>query len=116
MRAHVFLCMLAYHLEWHMRRALAPILFDDHQPEAAEAERASPVAKAKPSPAARRKAAAKSTDDGLPVHSFRSLLHDLATLTRNTVRYGRKQTITLLAKPTPIQKKAFELLDIKPAP
>ena len=74
--------MLAYHLEWHMRRALAPMLFDDHQRDAAEAERLSPVAKAKVSPAARRKAAAKKTDDGLPVHSFRSLLADLATLTQ----------------------------------
>ncbi len=112
-RAHVFLCMLAYHLEWHMRRALAPLLFDDHQRDAAEAERLSPVAKAKVSPAARRKAAAKKTDDGLPVHSFRSLLADLATLTRNTVGYGKKQCMTILAKPTPTQKKAFKLLDIK---
>ena len=112
-RAHVFLCMLAYHLEWHMRRALAPLLFDDHQRDAAEAERLSPVAKAKVSPAARRKAAAKKTDDGLPVHSFRSLLADLATLTRNTVGYGKKQCMTILAKPTPTQKKALKLLDIK---
>ena len=112
-RAHVFLCMLAYHLEWHMRRALAPMLFDDHQRDAAEAERISPVAKAKVSPAARRKAAAKKTDDGLPVHSFRSLLADLATLTRNTVGYGKKQCMTILAKPTPTQKKALKLLDIK---
>ena len=106
-RAHVFLCMLAYHLEWHMRRALAPMLFDDHQRDAAEAERISPVAKAKAkvSPVARRKAAAKKTDDGLPVHSFRSLLADLATLTRNTVGYGKKQSMTILvAKPTPTQK------------
>ena len=112
-RAHVFLCMLAYHLEWHMRRALAPMLFDDHQRDAAEAERLSPVAKAKVSPAARRKAAAKKTDDGLAVHSFRSLLADLATLTRNTVAYGKRPSMTILAKPTPTQKKALKLLDIK---
>ena len=112
-RAHVFLCMLACHLEWHMRRALAPMLFDDHQRDAAEAERLSPVAKAKVSPAARRKAGAKKTDDGLPVHSFRSLLADLATLSRNTVGYGKKQSMTILAKPTPTQKKALKLLDIK---
>ncbi len=111
-RAHVFLCMLAYHLEWHMRRALAPLLFDDHQRDAAEAERLSAVAKAKVSPVARRKAAAKKTDDGLAVHSFRSLLADLATLTRNTVGYGKKQCMTILAKPTPTQKKALKLLDI----
>ena len=105
--------LTAYHLEWHMRRALAPMLFDDHQRDAAEAERLSPVAKAKVSPAARRKAAAKKTDDGLAVHSFRSLLADLATLTRNTVAYGKRQCMTILAKPTPTQKRALKLLDIK---
>ena len=88
-RAHVFLCILAYHLEWHLRQALAPMLFDDHDRAAAEAQRAFAVAKAQPSPAAKRKAASKLTDDDLPVHSFRSLLADLATLTRNTVRFGR---------------------------
>ncbi len=112
-RAHVFLCMLAYYLEWHMRSRLAPILFDDHDRPAAEAQRRSPVAKAKPSPAAKRKAKTKNTDDRLPVHSFRSLFADLACLTRNTVRYGPKQTMTLLAKPTQIQQRAFELLDVK---
>src|SRR5439155_1595224 len=82
-RAHVLLCMLAYYLEWHMRQSLAPILFEDHDRAAGEALLASPVAKAQPSPAAKRKAKTKRTDDGLPVHSFRSLLDDLATLTRN---------------------------------
>jgi len=114
-RAHVFLCLLAYHLEWHLRQALAPLLFDDHDPAAAEAQRASPVAKAKPSPAARRKAQTKRTDDGQPVHSFRSLLADLATLTRNTVRFGRDHTTTLLATPTDIQHRALQLLDVQPA-
>ena len=112
-RAHVLLCMLAYYLEWHMRSRLAPILFDDHDRCAAHAQRSSPVVKAKPSPAAKRKAKTKLTDDGLPVHSFRSLLADLACLTRNTVRYGRKQTITLLAKPTQIQQRALQLLEVK---
>jgi hypothetical protein len=114
-RAHVFLCMLAYYVEWHMRRALAPALFDDHDRAQAEAERASPVAKAKPSRAARRKTASKRTDDGLPVHSFRSLLADLATLTRNRVRFGDADTFTLLATPTAPQLRAFELLGLKPA-
>ncbi|HSA80486.1 MAG TPA: IS1634 family transposase [Geminicoccaceae bacterium] len=114
-RAHVLLCMLAYHLEWHMRQALAPLLFDDHDRAAGEALRASPVAKATPSPAARRKAATKRTDDGLPVHSFRSLLADLATLTRNTVRFGRGLTTELLARPTQVHSRAFELLALKPA-
>lgn len=114
-RAHVFLCLLAYHLEWHLRQALAPLLFDDHDPADADAQRASPVAKAKPSPAARRKAQTKRTADGLPVHSFRSLMADLATLTRNTVRFGRDHTTTLLATPTEIQRRALQLLDVQPA-
>jgi hypothetical protein len=113
-RAHVFLCMLAYYVEWHLRQLLAPILFDDHDRAAAAAQRASPVAKAKPSPAARRKAETKMTDDGMPVHSFRSLLADLATLTRNTVRFGGKTTVEILATPTPIQQRAFDLLAVKP--
>lgn len=113
-RAHVFLCMLAYHLEWHMRQALAPILFDDHDRAAAEALRPSPVAKARPSPAAKRKAKTKRTDDGQPVHSFRTLLADLATLTRNIVRCGKAPAMAILARPTKIQQRAFELLGLKP--
>jgi hypothetical protein len=112
-RAHVFLCMLAYYLEWHMRQALAPMLFDDHDRAAGEALRASPVAKAEPSPAAKRKANKKSTDEGLPVHSFRTLLADVATLTRNTVRCGNAPEMALLARPTEIQQRAFDLLGIK---
>ncbi|HEX2478965.1 MAG TPA: IS1634 family transposase [Geminicoccaceae bacterium] len=113
--AHVFLCLLAYYLEWHLRQALAPLLFDDHDRAAAEAQRASPVAKARPSPAARRKATTKRTADGLPAHSFRTLLHDLATLTRNTVRFGRGTTTELLATPTPLQQRVFDLLGVNPA-
>ena len=112
-RAHVFLCMLAYHLEWHMRQALAPILFDNHDRAAAEALRPSPVAKARPSPAAKRKATTKRTDDGLPVHSLRTLLADLATLTRNTVRWANAPAMALLASPTQIQLRAFDLLGVK---
>jgi hypothetical protein len=114
-RAHVFLCLLAYHLEWHMRQALAPLLFDDHDRVAAAAQRRSPVSKAKVSPAARRKAAHKRTDDGHPVHSFRSLLTDLATLTRNTVRFGADLRTTVLATPTLLQQHAFALLAVSPA-
>ena len=113
-RAHVFLCMLAYYLEWHMRRKLAPILFDDHEPAAAKAQRTSPVAKAHVSPAARRKAGSKRTDDGLPVHSFRSLIADLATLTRNQVRLGSASTFHMLATPTQTQQRAFDLLGLRP--
>ena len=114
-RAHVFLCLLAYHLEWHMRQPLAPILFDDHDRAAAEAQRRSPVSKARVSPAAHRKAATKRTDDGHPVHSFRTLLTDLATLTRNTVRFGKDLCATILATPTPFQQHVFDLLGIAPA-
>ena len=113
-RAHVFLCMLAYHLEWHMRQALAPMLFDDHDRAAGEASRPSPVAKAQPSHAARRKAKTKRTDGGLPVHSFRTLLADLATLTRNIAKLAGAPATVLLAKPTPIQQRAFDLLGVKP--
>jgi len=93
-RAHVFLCLLAYYLEWHMRGALAPLLFDDHDRAAAAAQRACPVAPAAVSPAAQRKAATKLTETGEPVTSFRSLLRHLACLTRNTVRLGRDHMTT----------------------
>jgi len=112
-KAHVLLCMLAYYLEWHMRARLAPMLFDDHDRSAATAARASPVAKAEVSPAAKRKAGTKHTDDGLPVHSFRSLLADLATLTRNTVRFGRAASFPLLATPTATHRRALDLLGVK---
>ena len=112
-RAHVFLCMLAYYLEWHMRQALAPMLFDDHDRAAGEALRASPVAKADTSPAAKRKARKKRTDDGQPVHSFRTVLADLATLTRNTVRCRNATDMVLLARPTEVQQRALDLLGVK---
>ena len=113
-RAHVLLCMLAYYVEFHMRRALAPILFDDHDRAAAAAERASIVAPAKRSPAARRKVATRRTDDGLPVHSFRSLLDDLATLCLNKVSLPSNPNyrFDLPTAPTPLQARAFELLGV----
>jgi hypothetical protein len=113
-RAHVLLCMLAYYLEWHMRQALKPILFDDHDTQAAEAARSSIVAKAQRSEAARRKAATKHTDDGLPVHSFRSLLDDLATVTRNTMAMAQNPDASFVLYPqlTQIQARAFQLLNV----
>ena len=115
-RAHVFLCMLAYYVEWHMRQALAPMLFDDADKAAAEALRDSVVAKAQRSPEARRKEATHRTDDGLPVHSFRSLLNDLATLSLSTVATAINEdyTFTVSARPTPVQQKAFDLLGVNP--
>ena len=115
-RAHVFLCMLAYYVEWHMRRLLAPLLFDDDDPDAAEAARQSPVAPARPSPSARAKAGGKRTPDGFPVHSFRTLLADLATLTRNRVRPAADGAVAadVLTSPTKLQSEAFRLLGVRP--
>ena len=112
-RAHVFLCMLAYYVIWRMKRDLAPMLFKDHDPETAAAQRSSPVAKAKVSPAARQKAVRRRTKDGQPVHSFRTLLQDLANLTRNSVRFGDARPATILSRPTLIQTRAFDLLGLK---
>jgi hypothetical protein len=113
-RAHVFLCLLAYYVEWHMRQALKPLLFDDEDKAAAEALRASIVAPAQRSPRAKAKAATKRTEDGLPVHSFQTLLADLATLTQNQVRPLGPDGVTLdvLATPTPLQQRAFDLLGV----
>lgn len=110
-RAHVFVCMLAYYVVWHMRRALAPLLFQDDDPVGAEKERPSVVAPAQRSPRAERKAATKHTEDGFPVHSLETLLLDLATLTRNRMRFGRA-TFEQVASPTPLQKRAFDLLQV----
>jgi transposase len=113
-RAHVFLCMLAYYLEWHMRQRLAPMLFDDTDKAEAEAQRRSVVAQAQRSKAAVKKQTTGQTEDGLPVHSFRSLLDDLATLARNTIvtAITPNYPLTVLTRPTPIQQKAFDLLGV----
>src|SRR5438046_5006149 len=117
-RAHVLLCMLAYYLQWHMRRSLAPMLFDEPDPAARDAQRSSPVANAEPSPAARRTAARKRTEpaegEPLPVHSFHTLPGDLPTLTRNVVRLGRDRLIAGLATTTRTQRHALDLLGVTP--
>ena len=114
-RAHVFLCMLAYYLEWHMRQKLAPMLFDDTDKEEAETRRRSVVAQAQRSKSATKKQATGLTEDGLPVHSFQSLLADLATLARNTITTAitPHYPLTVLTRPTPVQQKALDLLGIK---
>jgi Transposase DDE domain len=116
-RAHVFLCMLAYYVEWQMRRRLKPMLFDDEYLDEASASRASPVVKAVRSEQAKAKDAAKLAEDGLPLHSFRTLLKDLATLTYNITHtaLNPEAKITLTTRPTPIQAKAFKLLGLNPA-
>jgi hypothetical protein len=111
-RAHVFLCMIAYYVEWHLREAWAPILFHDHDRAAAEQQRPSPVIAAEISEAATRKLRARRTDTGLPVTSFSGLLQHLATLTLNTVAAPQAPgaTFTLSSKPTPLQAAALDLI------
>ena len=115
-RSHVFLCMLAYYVEWHMRQRLKPLLFDDHDPAAAEAARTSIVAPAQVSEAAKAKARRKRTANGLPVHSFRTLLGDLATITRNRVvpQVPGAEPFEVLTRPTALQREAFKLLGVRP--
>jgi len=119
-RAHVLLCMLAYYVEWHMRRALAPLLFAEEQKEVAETLRTSVVAPARRSPAAQRKASRKRTDEGYPLHSFRGLLQNLGTIVRNTMRTtspsGHVAEFPLVTEPTPLQQEALRLLGVHLAP
>ena len=112
-RAHVFLCMLAYYVEWHLRHKLAPLLFDDHEPEAAERE--SVVAPAQPSPAAKHKARTKRTEADQPVHSLRTLLDDLATITKNRVvpKMPGAQPFEVITRPTELQSTVFRLLGVR---
>jgi len=114
-RAHVLLCMLAYYVEWHMRRALAPILFDDDDKPAGEALRSSVVAPAQRSARAVAKAATQRTSDGGPVHSFTSLLRDLATIVKNRVqpRAHHAAAFDVVTTPTPHQKHALDLLRVR---
>jgi hypothetical protein len=112
-RAHVFLCMLARYVRWHMERALAPLLLTDHDPEGGEARRTSIVAPARRSHAGERKARRQRTDDGKPARSLKTLLEDLRTLTKNEARVeGTEVSFDKYTRPTPLQEKAFELLDV----
>ncbi len=115
-RAHVFLCMLAYYVEWHMRERLKPLLFDEEDAPSAEASRASVVAPARRSPQTLAKVHSKRTAEGLPVHSFRSLLQHLATLTLNRIvpKAQNAQPFDMLATPTAVQQRAFDLLEVSP--
>lgn len=113
-RAHVLLCMLAYYVEWHMRRLLAPILFDDDDKPSADKRRASIVAPARRSPRAESKAATKRTEDAEPVESYQSLLANLATIVKNTNRPKIKEgpEFEIITTPTPHQQRAFDLLGV----
>jgi hypothetical protein len=115
-RAHIFICMLAYYVQWHMRKSLSPVLFQDDELDADRWTR-DPVAKAEPSETAKDKKRAKQTDDGWPVHSLSTLLTDLATRCKNTCRTGEGKTairFEQLTEPTPFQEHVFTLLDLKP--
>jgi Transposase DDE domain len=114
-RAQVLLCMLAYYIEWHMRQALAPRLFDDEDQEAAQAQRPSVVAPAQPSPKARRKASRQRTDEGEPVHSFQTLLADLATIVKNRIapKVVGVAPFDQTTRPTPLQQRALDLLRVR---
>jgi transposase len=114
-RAHIFLCMLAYYVEWHMRRALAPLLFHDEDLDADRKTR-DPVAPAQPSPSVTRKKRTRKTDDGLMVHSFKDLIAALALRTKVLCRFGVDPTaplVTRITECTPLQTKAFDLLGLR---
>jgi transposase len=116
-KAHIFLCMLAYYVEWHMREAWRELMFADCDQQA-KLER-DPVAPAKRSEAAMRKVTSRTLDDGTPAHSFHSLMQNLSSITRNTCRtpHGGKDapTFQITTTPTTKQKRAIELIDqIKP--
>jgi len=112
-RAHMFLRMLSYYISWHMKQVLAPILFQDNDKPAAAAKRANPVAPAQRSDEALNKAAGKRTDDDTPVHSFTTLLADLATICANQIQPADDTPpFTMTTTPTPLQRRAIELLNI----
>ena len=110
-RAHVFLCMLAYYVEWHMRQALAPVLFQEEDPEGAAARRKSIVAPAQRSERTERKVRAKRTRDDLPVHSFSGLLRNLANIARNRIEF-QGSAFDKLTRPSALQQRAFDLLQV----
>jgi hypothetical protein len=113
-RAHFFLCLLAYYVEWHLREALRPLLFEDEQLPQARQTR-DPVAPAQPSPSVKRKKAVRRTEDGLPVHSFDTLLATLGTRCRTTCRMTADPTaprFQQLTEPTSLQARAMELLQL----
>ena len=117
-KSHVFLCMLAYYVEWHLRGSLAELLFDDHERELAEASRESIVAPAPRSEAAQRKDHHRRTSDGFPVQSFQCLLKDLGTICKNQIRWDSSPELqfTRVTLPTPLHRRVFELLGVSLGP
>src|SRR5262249_39822716 len=115
-RAHVCLCMLAYYVEWHMRQKLAPLLFDVHERDEAEMTRASIVRPAPQSEASLAKGKSQRTEDGIPVHSFRTVLDDLGPLAKNRVRIRGESGSEFyeLTNATAVQQRALDLLGVTP--
>ena len=112
-RGHVFLCMLARYVRWHMEKALAPLILTDHDPAGREARRPSVVAKAKRSPAGEQKVRLQRTQAGEPARSFETLIDDLKTLTKNETRVeGTKVAFDKYVRPTALQEKALALLGV----
>ena len=113
-RAHILLCVLAYYVEWHMRQFLAPMLFDDDDKPQAKAARASIVAPAQRSATAQLKALTKQTADGVKVHSFQTLIGDLATIVKNRIQPADRSiaVFDMLTQPTVIQQRALDLLGV----
>jgi transposase len=110
-KAQVFLCMLSYYLAWHLRQAWKPLLFDDEQPPI----QPDPVAKASRSTAAKRKTQTKRTTAGEPCHSLATLLTELSTRVRNTIRLqDTGASFEQLTQPTATQARALELIDAHP--
>jgi transposase len=115
-RAHLFLCLLAYYVEWHLRQALAPLLFDD-QALPVDRHHRDPVAPAKPSASAKQKKVARLTEEGLPIHSFTTLLVELGTRCRHRCRLNtdpQSPTFVQDTQPTPLQARALELIRLLP--
>ena len=115
-RGHVFVCMLAYCVEWHMRQRLAPLLFQDDDQATARAQRETPVAAAQVSECARQKARTKRTAEGFPAHSLPTLLADLANLVLSRLRLPTQEqaATTITTEPTRLQRRAFDLPGIDP--
>jgi len=112
-RAHVFVCLLAYYVQWHLKQAWAPLLFADERLAEHQAQR-DPVAAAKPAPELQAKKRARRTEEGHEVQSFRTLLTELATQCRNTCEFGEGEAtvrITKLTEPSPLGREAFRLLE-----
>ncbi len=114
-KGHIFLCFLAYYVEWHMRQALAPILFEEEDQENSESSDLEQLLKYQPSPIAKQKAGNKRNQENLPVHSFSTLLDDLATITHNKIQINLQEervTFDKITQPTQLQQKALDLLGV----